>query len=57
MICYNDRTYCASKVKKHTCGREFTEQDHIDAVRWWGSEDYPIAWGEFCEDKALQVNK
>lgn len=32
MLCYRDKTYCGSKVEKHTCGREFTEQDHKDAV-------------------------
>ena len=33
MICYKDTTFCASKVKEHTCGREFTEQDAIDAEK------------------------
>lgn len=49
MICYRDRTYCGSKVKNHTCGREFTEKDHEDAVRWWGGENYPLALSNFCD--------
>lgn len=51
MLCYKDRTYCGSKVEHHTCGREFTEQDHTDAVLWWGGEDYPLALGDFCTHK------
>ena len=48
MICYKDQTYCGSKVKKHTCGREFTKQDAIDAEKWWGGKDYPVAYSYFC---------
>ena len=51
MICYRDRTFCCSKVEKHTCGREFTEEDAINAKKWWGSEDYPVAYGEFCKEE------
>lgn len=50
MIHYKDRSYCSSKVKEHTCGREFTEQDAKDAEKWWGGEDYPVAYMEFCKD-------
>lgn len=48
MISYKDRTYCNSEVEKHTCGREFTEQDAIDAEKWWGDKDYPVAFAYFC---------
>lgn len=51
MISYKDKTFCADKVKNHTCGREFTEQDAIDAERWWGNKDYPVAYGSFCKPK------
>lgn len=50
MICYKDKTFCGSNVEKHTCGREFTKEYHEDAVRWWGSEDYPLALGDFCDE-------
>lgn len=53
MICYRDRSYCGSKVKEHTCGREFTEQDAIDAEKWWGCKDYPVAYMDYCKDKEL----
>jgi hypothetical protein len=48
MICYRDITFCASKTDDHTCGREFTAQDAIDAEIWWGSKDYPVAYAYFC---------
>lgn len=51
MICYKDRTFCGDKVKKHTCGREFTAQDAKDAEKWWGGKDYPVAYGSFCKKK------
>lgn len=50
MICYKDKTYCDDKVETHTCGREFTEQDKLDAEKWWGGKDYPVAFGSFCKD-------
>ncbi len=50
MICYKDRTFCCSHVTEHTCGREFTEQDAIDAEAWWGSKNYPVAYARFCKE-------
>lgn len=50
MIGYKDRTYCGSDVEVHTCGREFTEQDAINAEKWWGGKDYPVAYSEFCKE-------
>lgn len=50
MICFRDITYCASDVEEHTCGREFTEQDAIEAEAWWGGKDYPVAYAKFCEE-------
>lgn len=57
MICYRDITFCASKVDKHTCDREFTEQDAIDAEKWWGSKDYPVSYAYFCGDPTPQKGK
>ncbi len=44
MICYKDRTFCASKVEKHTCGREITDAELIEAAEM----GLPIAYGDFC---------
>ena len=49
MICYKDRTFCASKVVSHTCGREITEQDLKKAQ----DIGLPIAWGEYCNLETL----
>jgi hypothetical protein len=46
MICYKDRTFCASEVEKHTCERELTEEDKKHAEEL----GLPIAFGEFCRD-------
>lgn len=45
-MCYKDRTFCASEVKEHTCGREITEEElkHAKEI------GLPIAWGKFCEE-------
>jgi hypothetical protein len=53
MMCYRGTTFCSSEVTEHTCGREFTEQDAIDAEKWWGGKDYPVAFGKFCEEAEL----
>ena len=50
MRSYRDTTFCASEVTEHTCGREFTEQDAINAEKWWGGKDYPVAYSEFCKE-------
>ena len=47
---YRDTTFCASKVTEHTCGREITEQDAINAEKWWGGKDYPVAYSKFCKE-------
>lgn len=57
MMCYRDTTFCSSEVAEHTCGREFTEQDAIDAEKWWGGKDYPVAYGEFCKVKCNSLNR
>jgi peroxiredoxin len=43
---YRDRTFCASEVEKHSCGRELSETEQVLAVR----AGLPIAWGRFCEE-------
>jgi len=47
MICYKDKTFCGSKVKKHTCGREITQAEikHAQQI------GLPIAYGYFCKEK------
>lgn len=47
MICYKDKTFCASKVEKHTCGREITPQELEHAKRI----GLPVAYGNFCKEE------
>lgn len=46
MICYKDKTFCASEVTVHTCGRELTEEDksHAEEI------GLPVAYSHFCEE-------
>jgi len=44
MICYKDKTFCASEVEVHTCGRELTWEDKKRAEEI----GLPIAYGDFC---------
>ena len=53
-MCCRDKTYCGSKVEKHTCGREFTKQDEIEAEAWWGGEDYPLALSDYCSEEIIK---
>ena len=50
MLCYRDRTFCGSPNCKNECGSKFTQQDQLNAVKWWGGEDAPVAFSEFCDD-------
>ena len=45
MICYLDRTFCNSPVKKHTCGCELSDEDKEHAEEL----GLPIAYSDFCD--------
>ncbi|MDA3856422.1 MAG: hypothetical protein PF569_09255 [Candidatus Woesearchaeota archaeon] len=62
MMCYRDRTFCIfyeNCISGATCSKALTEQVKINAVKWWGDIDPPIAiyTGEpSCfEDKKLEA--
>lgn len=48
MLCYRDRTYCASPNCVDACGRKLTPEIQKAAEAWWGSPDAPIAVSYFC---------
>lgn len=50
MLCYGDRTYCASKGCKDRCGRKPPEDLDEQVLRWWGKPGGPVAFSEFCGD-------
>jgi hypothetical protein len=52
MICFRDRTFCQSDCTNTGCFRHFGPDDREDAIRWWGSDEAPIAFSDFsgsCE--------
>lgn len=46
VLCFKDKTFCTADgcANRHSCDRYFTKELHDEAVKWWGSEDYPIAY-------------
>lgn len=46
MMCYLDKTWCASEIETHTCGREISEEHKKRADEL----NLPIAWGLFCKE-------
>lgn len=50
MIVFRDRSYCFPKTCVGKCGRQFTVDDHLAAVRWWGGEDYPLSLSDYCKE-------
>lgn len=48
MICYKDRTFCISENCTCEEGRKYTEKVRLEAQKWWGSDDAPIAMGYLC---------
>lgn len=44
MICYADKTFCASQNCKNECGRAINELQRMDAR----IKNMPISWGYFC---------
>lgn len=46
MMCYKDMTWCTfSDCKnKDNCHRYFTKEDRARATKWWGNEDFPLAY-------------
>jgi len=51
MMGYKDMTWCTAKkcLDKADCDRYFTAEHHEAALRWWGSDSYPIVMGVFTD--------
>jgi len=48
-MCYKDMTWCCSPNCSNECGRQFTQEDRVKAIKWWGDDDFPLAVSEFCD--------
>lgn len=49
MISYRDMTFCKAKCANTSCPRMLTDKVKIDAWKWWGSANAPIAVGGLSE--------
>lgn len=51
MICFRDKTYCASDCKRDTCDRHWTDELHEQARRWWNHapDDAPVAFMDYAK--------
>lgn len=46
MMRYKDKTFCCARDCK--CGRKLTAEEYKKALEWWGENDPPIAFSNFC---------
>ena len=49
-MCYKDRTFCESDCTNSGCFRYFGPKERAAAIKWWGSEDLPLAVSDFSSD-------
>lgn len=50
MMCYRDKTFCASPNCKNECGRKITDKQRDEAEK----VGLPIAWGYFCGEPEVK---
>lgn len=46
MMCYRDISFCSDAdvcQNKNQCDRWFSPAEEAKAVRWWGSDNVPVA--------------
>lgn len=53
MISYRDKAFCnqSSACANEDCPHHFGDDDRKAAVRWWGSEDAPVAYMNRRDDE------
>lgn len=52
MLCYNDRTYCASENCTGQCGRKMTPKEIVASA----NSAFPVCWAYFCDDNGLKMD-
>lgn len=62
MIRYLDMTFCGDAphcANRENCHRYFSQSENERAIKWWGDENFPVAFsffantcGEFHEDES-----
>ena len=53
MICFRDTTFCNSPVCEGKCGRRWTKELELQAIKW-GGPDAPVAFSDFCSPQQEQ---
>lgn len=46
-MCFRDRSYCSANCKNLNCDRNFTDELHEAARKWWGGDNAPVAFMDF----------
>ena len=46
-MCFMDTTFCIAKCGAKDCHRKLTDKVKADAVKWFGSDDAPVAVSDF----------
>ena len=46
-MCFMDTTFCIAKCANVECTRKLTDKVKADAVKWFGSDDAPVAVSDF----------
>lgn len=54
MMTYDDKTWCSNSKCDNSCQRKFTEEEHQKAIKWWGSEHYPLATADFHHNEEIK---
>lgn len=52
MIHYKDTTFCGDAfccANRENCDRYLSPQDEQKAIKWWGGDDFPVAFGFFAD--------
>ncbi len=52
MICFKDRTFCASDCVNKYCFRHFGDDDKYASRLWWSHDpdNAPVAFADFSKD-------
>ena len=61
MMGYMDRAWCSrylsGECTNANCERAFTFVDKIQAINWWGGDDFPLVIGDLYTDKCHYMPK
>jgi len=53
-LCYKDMTFCSAPCKTVACHRNYTEEVHQNARKWWDHDpdNAPVALSDFSSQCA-----